>query len=556
MWKKYSEHTKNTKRSIPIGRSRSLKTAALCLALVCVFMAFAGCGAPIEEDTLAVPTPVPQLVPVSGGALRLPMPVNPELSNPLKVNTEELHMLFSLVFEGLVRCDEKNQLIPCLAENWSSDASGRHWTFNLRRGVKWHGTDAVLNARDVKYTIDKIASMEDSYYSYVTDAVESVAVVDEYTLRITMKEAGISQLYALIFPVMHQGDRSELPVGTGPYRFYHFNTREDTVTLNANEDWWRQKAYISTVTFVSRASNDTALASYAAGQLNMVPTSSLNAGRYREEGVTTVLDIMTQQAEMILVNHADSILQDVNVRKAIAYGIDRSELIANIYMYRAMPVDVPIAPDSWAYEGKSKVYDYDPARAKTLLADAGWKDIDNDGILENRLRGNQELKLTLLVNENTDVNARRDAANLIAEQLADLGIVINVETAAFSIADDDSDYLNRLKKGDFDLALAGFNLSRSGDIRPYIASDGEYNYGNFYDATLTGLTKALVNAADEKSYRDAASAMQLEFVDQLPCIMLYFRYNSIIYSNDIMGVAAIREPDIFRSVESWYMKTE
>ncbi|MBQ3108965.1 MAG: hypothetical protein IJC67_05045, partial [Clostridia bacterium] len=272
--------------------------------------------------------------------------------------------------------------------------------------------------------------------------------------------------------------------------------------------------------------------------------------------VTTVLDIMTQQAEMILINHKNPILQDVGIRQALACGIDRSELIANIYMYRAMPVDVPIAPDSWAYEGKSKVYDYDPARAKALLADAGWKDIDNDGILENRLLGNRELQLTLLVNENTDVNARRDAANLIAEQLAELGIVINVETAAFSIADDDSDYLARLQRGDFDLALAGFNLSRSGDIRPYITSDGEYNYGDFYDATLTGLMKTLINAADEKSYRDAASAMQLEFVKQLPCIMLYFRYNSIIYSNDIVGVGAIREPDIFRNVESWYMRTK
>jgi len=547
---------KNTKRFTRTGRSRSLRTAALCLVFVCVFTVFAGCGAPVEEDTLAVPTPVPEPAPASGGVLRLPMPVNPDLSDPLKVNTEELHMLFSLVFEGLIRCDEKNQLIPALAENWSSDESGKHWTFHLRRGVKWHGTDAVLSARDVKYTIDRIASMQESYYSYVTDAVENVSIVDEYTLRITMKEAGLSQLYALIFPVMRSGEDKELPSGTGPYRFANYNTRDDVVTLTANESWWRQTVHISTVVFVSRASNDTALASYAAGQLNMVPTSSLNAGRYREEGVTTVLDIMTQQAEMILVNHADSILKDINVRKAIAYGIDRSELIANIYMYRAMPVDVPIAPDSWAYEGKSKIYDYNPAQAKTLLADAGWKDIDNDGILENRLRGNQELKLTLLVNENTDVNARRDAANLIAEQLAELGIVITVETAAFSIADDDSDYLTRLQNGDFDLALAGFNLSRSGDIRPYIASDGEYNYGSFYDATLTGLTKALVNAVDEKSYRDAAGAMQLEFVNQLPCIMLYFRYNSIVYSNDIMGVGAIREPDIFRNVESWYMRTE
>lgn len=111
--------------------------------------------------------------------------------------------------------------------------------------------------------------------------------------------------------------------------------------LVANEAWWKQRPYLDAITFLERDSNDTALASYRAGQLDMVPSSNTSVGSYRDDN-TIVLDIMTQTAELLLINNTNANLRDINVRKALACALDRGQIISNIYMNRAQPCDVPI----------------------------------------------------------------------------------------------------------------------------------------------------------------------------------------------------------------------
>lgn len=103
----------------------------------------------------------------------------------------------------------------------------------------------------------------------------------------------------------------------------------------------------------------------------MVFTSSLSVGRYREDGVTNVMDVMTQTAEVMLFNYGNSELSNPLVRQAIAYAINRSAIITNVYMNRARACDVPIAPDSWLYNSRSKVYDYNTELALSLLIKLG-----------------------------------------------------------------------------------------------------------------------------------------------------------------------------------------
>ena len=87
--------------------------------------------------------------------------------------------------------------------------------------------------------------------------------------------------------------------------------------LVANEAWWKQRPYLDAITFLERDSNDTALASYRTGQLDMVPSSNTSVGSYRDDN-TIVLDIMTQTAELLLINNTNANLRDINVRKALA----------------------------------------------------------------------------------------------------------------------------------------------------------------------------------------------------------------------------------------------
>jgi peptide/nickel transport system substrate-binding protein len=537
------------------NHKRLKRVLALCFVLVAAFSSVSCTKTEQPQETpIVLPTPTPAPVPAQGGEITLPMPTNADLLDPLLVNTEEMLNVFSLIFEGLLSVDQTSALTAGLAETWSVDETGRVWTVKLRNSARWHDNNEKVTAADVKYTYDRVKSMASSYYAYHAAKIESVDVLDDYTVRFTMKKAGLPSLYALTVPVMRADSASAtMPVGTGPFRVTSMTG--ERIELSANETWWKQRPYLDKITFLARDNNETALASYAAGQLDMVPTSAVTAGKYREEGITTVYDILTQNAEILFFNSANAALQDINVRKALACGIDRGTIITNIYMNRAQACDVPFAPDSWLYDSSSKVYDYDPDRALSLLLESGYKDADGDGYLEESGMRYEELKFTLLVTDTAD-NLREGAANEIAAQLGKLGIQIEVVAAPYSLTEADNEFLKKLSSGEFDLALCGFNLARDGIVSQFVDANGSQNYGGFSSDKLTTLAEDLVTAADETAYRSAASAMQQQFVQELPFLTLYFRLNSIVYDSAIQGVSGMREPDTLRTADKWYLYTQ
>jgi peptide/nickel transport system substrate-binding protein len=519
---------------------------ALCALLLCACAG--GEAAPAENGALTLPTPTPAPVPLNGGELRMAIPTNAEETDPLKVNTKEMYSLFSLVYEKLVGIATDGTPVAELAESWSSDDEGRVWTVHLRANVYWHSGN-LFTAMDVLHTFERLRDLgENSYYAICAQAIQSMLALDDTTLEVTMSQPGYASIYALSFPILEGGIAKAAPSGTGPYRVDEMSSQQ--VRLTANKNWWKQRPYIDTILFLERDNNDIALASYAAGQLNMVLTSNAGVGKYRQEGVTNVLDIMTQTAEMMLINDRNSSLKNASVRKALAYALDRGKIISNIYMNRAQACDVPFPPDSLAYESKSKVYDYNLARAYELLAEAGWER-DEAGKL---IKEGQPFAVRLLTSESSD-SARSEAAQLIADQLTELGMQVELTAAAYSLSSRNSDYLDALRAGNYDLALIGINLSRNCDLTPVFAVDGAAHYGNYANPALRALAEDVMRAADQAAFRKAASALQLKFVEELPFIMLYFRLDSIVYAADIQGLADVREPNIMQTADKWYVYT-
>ncbi len=536
-----------------------IKRAAAAF-VAAAFIIISGCtgkGTSTASPTVTlppvIPLPTPTAPPAKGGTLRLSMPVNADKTDPLRVNTEEMLTLYSLVFESLLIVDGKGQLTPGLAENWSSDETGTVWTIKLRAAARWHDTGAPITAADVVQSYNRIVNLStSSYYSYVTRRVASMEAAEDGSLVVTMKQQGVSALYALTFPVTESQSTAtgNYPAGTGPYKFSFVS--DEMVRLERNDNWWKQAPNIDFVEFYARESNEISLASYAAGQLDMVFTSSLTVGRYRDDKNTAVLDMMTQNAEVMLLNFSNQNLRDVRIRQALAYAIDRSRIITNVYMNRARASDVPVPPDSWLYESKSAVYDYNAELALSLFAEAGWTDVDEDGFLEKDGAHYSELTLTLLVNDSTD-GVRRTAADLIKTQLEALGVHVEVVTAAYTLGDDTSEYLQKLANGEFDLALAGFNIGYDCNLSPYLNGTGVRNYGKYANAALEQLVINVNTAVTEGEYLSAASALQMAFVEELPFITLYFRLNSVLYNTDIMGISEMREPDVLRNIASWYV---
>lgn len=535
---------------------RKLSTSALC-ALFCA-ASLAGCGNG-EEAAEVTPTPEVQVEadesqsPVSGGVLVTAMPANAESLDPLLANNKDLINLLSLVYEPLLKQDNTGNLTSVLAETWSTSDDGVTWTIQLRRDVKWHNSNETLNANDVIYTYNvlKSSGYAKSPYRAQLDKIAGIEVMDEYTVVVTGVEPGIEVLFSLEFPVVSRKLFTR-NTGTGPYIITAADLSQGVV-LTANTNWWKRTPYITNIAAKCVEDGATALSLLAIRQINFAPTDSVTVSSYREEGVTNIYELYTQHAELMYFNSSSWRLTDANVKKAIAYALDRREIISKCYYNHAVAVDVPYPPDSWLYDTATKVYDTDISKAIELLESSGWVDYDGDGIREKKEdNGISRLKLTLLVNDTPDNLVRKDVAQLIKSQLAKVGIEIEILTAQWR--ESSQEYLTALSAGGFDLALAGIYLDETGDLTELLYTGGSRNYGKYSSEAMDEILNK--NAGSNAEFKEYAGELQERFLKDMPFMMLYCRTYSVAYTADLTISTDIRYTNLFNSIEKWYFNAE
>lgn len=532
-------------------KRNKLRIACLLLALLMLAAALSGCGKRRGRDPDATPeptlSPAPSDEPIQGGILRLPMPVNAPYDDPLNVNTEEMLSLFSLVYDTLLKVAPNGEIEPCLCESWTSDGSGA-WLLHLREGVKWHDGSGELRAQDVLDTYFALSAMEGGYYKPCLSHITAMEAVDGLTVRVRFNIPGLIALYSLVFPIR----RSAELMGTGAYRLER--KTDNSVTLCVNPDWWDKIPMIEKVIFEERDSNTTALASYEASQLNFVPTDIITAGKYSESGVTKVHDVMTQSMEVLLFNSTSDAFSDVRIRLAAAHAINRSRIITNVYSNRARAADVPIPPDSWLYDSRCAVLNYDPELSSSLIEEAGYTVVSKEGLRYKSAGGHLAVKL--LTSATTENTVRSDAASMIASQLNELGFSVEVITKAHTLGDPESDFIKALREGGWDMALVGFNLGLSNELTSYIEANGANNFGHMANAELAEKARAMCSAATEEELREAAYSFQSAFVENVPFLTMYFRLNSIICAESAVGPENAREPYIFADIKNWYFSKQ
>ena len=543
---------KNMKNSI-ISMNISRKAILLLLAACLLASVALGCGG--SPAPTATPTMTPENVnaegnPIPGGSFTMVMPQNPSTLNPFEPGSREMSDLHGLIFDGLIRFDDTLKPIPGLAESWSVDETGLVWTFKLKSDVTFHdGTKMtsqdVISSLDIlkKYSSD---NKKESIYEGVFKYIKEYSAPDETTIKITANQKGHRLLDNLYFPVVPHGysfSSTSLPKGTGAYRVESYEKGKQMV-LKANDSWWRRTPYIQSITVLAMPDSETALGSLNVNKVDVVHSSALTAARYRQENVRNILELNTQEFECIVPNTRRAKLGDVRMRRAIAYAMDRKQMITDAYVSHAVSVDVPITPDSYLFDQNHTQYEYNTGQAKQLLSQLGYKDSDGDGLLDH-------LSLKLIVNENPAVGARADAAKIAVEDLKQVGI-----SATLSILSQ-SDYEKALKNGDFDLAFVGFNIGMDFDLTNYLHStNAAHNYGKYSSSKLDGLLEKCGSAMTEEETKSAYSELQGFLSEEVPIICLYFRTNSLLYSANIKGVKSARDMAVFKSIEQWYIREE
>lgn len=534
--------------------------------------------------------------PVSGGSMVIPM-VNRDILNPIVTSSKDVIDICGLIFEGLIIHDDELKPAPALAETWSVSDDGKAWTFNLRKGVKWHdGTDFTVD--DVVFTINALRSgVYDSYYVQNLnriDCIQSISAKGNYTLCIQLSHPVSCFLDAMIFPIIpkhiyegkieikktnerkrkrnentenndeyeeeeQEGEQiiqyiSEdnlIPIGTGPYKIDSdtYSTDGD-FALVRNENYWDQKPYMERIEVKLYKDSTEVINAFQMREIDVLNTNVVFAKTYAQDGIN-LYKYLTQNYEFLAINHKNPILSDVQVRKALAYGIDRNSIIKEIYLNNAEAVDVPIPSNSWLYDGIFRIYDCDVDKAVKILEEAGWHDTDGDGIRDKIINGKkQDMIFKLVTNNENDL--RKDVAQDIKRQLCEaeneLGIEIDIELVQWEELKEEI-----IPDKDFDMLLIGCNLPVMPDLEFLFASYSTDNFINYSSTELDTIILKAKQAYKEVNIKSAYQDLQAYFVEQLPVISLYFPTSSLLVSDRIRGNICPRELDIYRDIQNWYI---
>lgn len=470
------------------------------------------------------------------------------LFNPLQATNRDVISADMLVYESLIELDGSGKPTGCLATGWTAEDEGWTWYFSIREGVMFHN-GSELTAADAAASLNYVLTNDCGAWAQPLSAlVESCEAADTYTLKVTARTPSYALLYAMTFPVAPANELSlALPSGTGPYRIVQASAGS-LMRMEKNENWWKREPVLDTIEIRNFANFDSALGQLDIKAVDAVATRSTAAARFRGVNSYSVTDYVTRQLECLVPNLDESSpVSNLNVRKAIMQSLDKQALIDNVYLSMATQADACVAPGNWLYEPLAEVYDTDEEGARAYLAMAGWSDVDDDGILErqNSNGSYEQLDIRLITYEEPDFPARQDAATLIAEQLDAMGFNVSIEVM------EQSELLEAVDEGDYDLALVGYYLSMAPDYTFMLGSDGDSNLNGYSSSAMDeALDEALTSVA-ESDFEAAINRVQTLIAQDLPVMSLYFRCGSLMSHLDMSGLEGLNELDTYNGLEYW-----
>jgi peptide/nickel transport system substrate-binding protein len=348
----------------------------------------------------------------AGGELRVLIPFEPQSLDPNSPHDEAALILASNLFNKLVAFDADSRLYPDLAESWTVGEGGLSYTFQLRRGVRWHDGQP-FTAADVRWTFERMAR-QPGLADGAIRRIERIETPDDATVVIRLREpwapflSTLAWYGAFILP-RHDPDglAANRPVGTGPFQLGEW-VRGQRLVLRANRKFFRPGPWLDRIvyTFGSDSARVAGLLLSGAIDYTLVRPPVEALSRLEREPEIQVATFPSDSRTYCAFNLRHPPLADLRVREAVNRAIDRQEILDRAFHGLGAPAFGFYTPwVGWAYDGSAHVPAYDPARARALLAEAG----------------RPALTLELLA---PPISPMPETARLLARQLAAIGIAV------------------------------------------------------------------------------------------------------------------------------------
>jgi peptide/nickel transport system substrate-binding protein len=525
--------------------ARGKRRAALALLGICALLA--GCGrdveGTVEEASSGSETPAygDTLIEASIG----------DISGLIPSLTADLASaeVGGLIYDGLLRYDKDLKFAGAMAESWTFSKDCLDLTFKLRRDVKWQDGQP-FTAADVLFTYRTMinpktpAPFKQGYL-----LIKDVETPDPYTVHVSYDKPYARALDTwsdyilpkhLLEPYvaggkLRESPQNRLPIGTGPYRFQEWQTGEKVV-LVANPDYYAGRPYIGRVVYRVVPSQATIFLELKARGIDYVRT--LTAFQYARQtdypAFHKAYDKFRYPSPFYTFlgfNLKDPRFADRRVRQAFAYAINKRELIDGVVLGLAREASGPIRPGTWAYTDDVKHYDYDPEKAKALLAEAGWKDRDDDGVVEDK-RG-KPFAFTILTNQGND--ERKKVAEIIQQRLKEIGVKADIqviEWAAFL-----KEYVRPRR---FDAVILGLGTGVDPDQYAVWHSSqtgpDQMNRTGYSNPEVDHLLEAGRTTCHQEERVKFYRRIQEILAEDLPMLFLYFKDELPVVASRVHGI--------------------
>ncbi|MDB5452482.1 MAG: transporter permease subunit, partial [Caulobacteraceae bacterium] len=460
-----------------------LRSLLALLMLALAWTAMAGAAQARDTLRLAMPLEPPNLDPTAGAAAAID------------------EVVYGNVFEGLVRIGPTGQVEPALAESWEISPDGRIYLFHLRRNVRFHD-GSPFDASVVKFSLDRARSADsaNAQKAYF-EPIERVEVVDPATVRLVLSHPSSSLIYVLgwgdavmVSPASAAGNAAH-PVGTGPFKFTSWR-RGDSIELVRNPAYWGPQPRLARVVFRFISDPTAAYAAIKAGNIDAYPNfpAPENLAELSRDPRFRVVVGATEGETILALNNAKPPFNDLRVRRALAYAVDRKAILDGAMFGYGQIIGSHFPPQSPDYVDLTGLYPHDVAKAKALLAEAGYP----HGFAAT-------LKLP-------PPSYARRSGEIIAAQLAQAGVRVTIENLEWS------QWLDQvLKNKNFDMTVVSHTEPMDYDI---YGRDYYFGYRSpQFDALLTQLNLAtdpkarsvLLGAIQRKIAEDSVNVFLFEF---------------------------------------------
>ncbi|OQM77507.1 ABC transporter substrate-binding protein [Manganibacter manganicus] len=437
-------------------------------------------------------------------------------------------VLYANVFEGLTRIGPDGEVLPDLAESWTISDDGKVYIFKLHSGVKFHdGTD--FDASDVKFSLDRArATNSVNAQKQLFAAIDTVEIVDPATVKITLKHPQGAFLYnmgwgdAVMVAPESAATNKQRPIGTGPFKFQNW-AKGSSITLVKSDHYWGDPVFLDKVQFRIIPDPAAAVPAMLSGDVQAFPFFPPDAVSQLQDDPNLQVEVGSTEGETILaMNNKKKPLDDLKVRQAISYALDRQAIIEGASGGLGVPIGSHMSPSSKAYLDLTGEYPHDVAKAKELLKEAGMPD---------------GFKATLKL---PPPDYARLGGEIVASQLRDVGIDLEIIPMEWA------QWLDQVfTKKDYDLTIVSH--TEPNDIDIYSRRDYYFNYQN--PEFNKGINELNLTADEtrrdellEKAQKILADDAVVGFLFELPKVGVWNKHlqgfwkNAPIQANDLTKV--------------------